>query len=263
MQSPTRNSHKGESVDQRDNIWFDIEKSQERYEALLDSYQNIIKDKDLYLKQMEEEIASGKKEMYNLEDLNFNMVREKDRTINQLSSDNDDLQSKIKKLQTKTDEKVELLKDEIRRNKLNYDEVTAEKEQWSTERKLFTEKVNALHNDLIELDRAKIEQAAADRQTLADAAAGHRADLADSEKCQRALKEESEKLQRTLKDEIRDLKDATRDLKDKCDELRAQVNDEKRAHVSDVEKMQTALDRKHIEIDVNIFFLQFDRMRCS
>jgi len=31
-----------------DNVWFDIEKSQERYEAILDSYQKIIKDKDIY-----------------------------------------------------------------------------------------------------------------------------------------------------------------------------------------------------------------------
>jgi chromosome segregation ATPase len=254
MQSPTRNSRKEESVMERDNIWFDIEKSQERYEALLDSYQNIIKDKDLYLKQMEEEIASGKKEMYNLEDANFNMVREKDRKINELSSDNDDLQSKLKKLQTKTDEKVESLKDEIRRNKLNYDEMTAQKEEWSTERRIFTEKVNSLHNDLKELDRAKIEQAANDRQTLADAAAAHRADLADSEKSQRALKDESEKIQRTLKDEIRDLKDATRDLKDKSDDLRAQLNDEKRDHGLDVERMQAALDRRQFEIDVRIFF---------
>ena len=70
-------------------IWFDIKKSQERYEGLLDSYQNVLKDKDAYIKQLEDEIAASKRERFNLENEHFDKIREKDRNINDMKSEND------------------------------------------------------------------------------------------------------------------------------------------------------------------------------
>jgi len=78
--SPMPHSH-GPAEQQHDQIWFDIEKSQERYEAMLDSYQNIIKDKDIYLKQVEEELAAAKHERLDLEDQHFKVILAKDELI--------------------------------------------------------------------------------------------------------------------------------------------------------------------------------------
>lgn len=68
-----------------DNIWFDIEKSQERYEALLDSYQGIIKDKENQISKLEDEMMQSKREKYEIEDLHFRNILEKDRVISDLN----------------------------------------------------------------------------------------------------------------------------------------------------------------------------------
>lgn len=78
-----------------DNVWFDIEKSQERYEALLNSYQNIIKDKDEHIHQLEEEITNCRKERLKLEDEHFQMVRDKDRQISEAERNGQDKSIKL------------------------------------------------------------------------------------------------------------------------------------------------------------------------
>jgi len=51
-----------------DGVWFDIEKSQERYEALLDSYQKIINDKDNYMKNLEGDLSRSQLQKLSAED---------------------------------------------------------------------------------------------------------------------------------------------------------------------------------------------------
>lgn len=61
-----------------EHVWFDIEKSQQRYEALLDSYMKIIQDKDSYIKQVDEELNNAKRERLELEDVHFHEIKKKD-----------------------------------------------------------------------------------------------------------------------------------------------------------------------------------------
>ena len=61
LASPTRGGD-------MDGVWFDIEKSQERYEALLDSYQKIINDKDNYMKNLEGDLSRSQLQKLSAED---------------------------------------------------------------------------------------------------------------------------------------------------------------------------------------------------
>lgn len=90
-------------------VWFDIEKSQERYESLLDSYMRVIKEKDQRIKELEEEIQGlrGKnREEGDMAD------KEKDRMadkIRQLEKENLDLRDACIKLKKNLDQKQDEL----------------------------------------------------------------------------------------------------------------------------------------------------------
>ena len=69
------------NIDKSPNRWFDIEKSQERYEVLLNSYNKIITDKDEHIKTLYDDFQKVKRERSDIEDEYFNQIREKDRLI--------------------------------------------------------------------------------------------------------------------------------------------------------------------------------------
>merc|ERR1712232_1185853 len=98
----------GEHSPSRDheNVWFDIEKSQERYEALLNSYQNIINDKDAHIKTLEDEIEQCRRDRLDLEDEQFNNIREKDKEI--AEAERKINESKMKANNANTENKVVL-----------------------------------------------------------------------------------------------------------------------------------------------------------
>jgi hypothetical protein len=107
--SPGRSPAKTRASGAGDNVWFDIEKSQERYEALLDSYQNIIKDKDTYLGALENDLANAKHERLSLEDEHFNAVREKDRMISDAESGRNDAVNQMNNFRKEMADKINTL----------------------------------------------------------------------------------------------------------------------------------------------------------
>ena len=56
-------------------MWFDIEKSQERYEVLLNSYNKIITDKDEHIKTLFDDVQKVKRERSEIEDEYFNNLK--------------------------------------------------------------------------------------------------------------------------------------------------------------------------------------------
>ena len=150
MKSPERKlnliNQSANSTD-RDNIWFDIKKSQERYENLLDSYQNVLKDKDAYIRTLEDEIAESKKARFNLENEHFDRIREKDREINDMKSEMDGFENQI----TRLNAEIKNLKDEMiglhARNQKKVVEVVNEKGLWDTEKQMLTDQIENLQKE--------------------------------------------------------------------------------------------------------------------
>ena len=128
-------------------IWFDIKKSQERYEGLLDSYQNVLKDKDAYIKQLEDEIAASKRERFNLENEHFDKIREKDRNINDMKSENDCFDNKNNRLSAEILNLQDELQNLAKKNKKNLDEVLNEKSLWATEKNLLNSNIYNLERE--------------------------------------------------------------------------------------------------------------------
>lgn len=87
------------------NIWFDCEKSTQRYEGLLKTYQNSITKKDDIIKEMEGQMHCLKRERMNLENENLKALREKDDIIKSMNNDYADLVRKQQKLQKEYDTK--------------------------------------------------------------------------------------------------------------------------------------------------------------
>lgn len=134
---------------EKDGIWFDIDRSQQRYESLLDSYQGVIRDKDNYLKQMEEEILKAKREKFDLEDQHFNFLREKERKINEHTATIDDLKFKLKRTQddamhTQEDLRVQLDRSSncVEEGNNKNDTLTLEKRKLEAKNTELTEDLN-------------------------------------------------------------------------------------------------------------------------
>lgn len=71
-------------VPEQDSMWFDIENSQKRYEALLDSYQKIINDKDIMVKNIENDLTRSQRQKYDIEEEYQKSLREKEVQITEL-----------------------------------------------------------------------------------------------------------------------------------------------------------------------------------
>lgn len=141
-------------------IWFDIDRSQQRYESLQDSYQGVIKDKDLYMKKMEEDILKAKREKFELEDQNFNFLREKERKINDLVAQIDDLNLKYKRtmddtMHTQEDMRLQIERSltSFREEKLRVEDLTAEKRNLEQKNRDLTEDSNKLNDRKQELEK--------------------------------------------------------------------------------------------------------------
>ena len=112
-ESPVRGTGGADHKHDTSNVWFDIEKSQQRYETLLDSYQNIIKDKDSYLRTLEEEMNGLKKERFNLEDEHFRSLREKDNALADLNNRLSDADRQRQRLQDEHDDRYGALEPQV------------------------------------------------------------------------------------------------------------------------------------------------------
>lgn len=112
LNSPGKTQNSKVSAD-KENLWFDIEKSQVRYEAMLDSYMGIIKDKDEYIKKIENDFQSLKKDRLDVEDEHFNQIREKDKLLSESEALRNDLTNKLNS-QSKTDKgKIKSCEEEL------------------------------------------------------------------------------------------------------------------------------------------------------
>ena len=136
-------------------VWFDIDRSQQRYESLQDSYQGVIKDKDLYMKKMEEDILKAKREKFELEDQHFNYLRDKERKINDLTAQIDDLNFKQKRIMDDAMHTQEDMRLQIERTLTNYREATIKVEDLTAEKRNLEQKNRDLNEDVNSLNEKK------------------------------------------------------------------------------------------------------------
>lgn len=111
----------GKNINQSTNRWFDIEKSQERYEVLLNSYNKIITDKDEHIKTLFDDVQKVKRERSEIEDEYFNQIREKDRLITNAEYEKNNAVNNFKIQQKENEDRIKRLQGEINylENRLN------------------------------------------------------------------------------------------------------------------------------------------------
>ena len=109
------------NIDKSPNRWFDIEKSQERYEVLLNSYNKIITDKDEHIKTLYDDFQKVKRERSDIEDEYFNQIREKDRLITNAEYEKNNAINNLKIQQKESEDRIKRLQSEINylENRLN------------------------------------------------------------------------------------------------------------------------------------------------
>lgn len=101
------------SVNQSTVNWFDVEKSQERYEALLNSYNKIIHDKDAHIKNIYDEVSKLKKDRAEIEDDSFNQIREKDKLITNAEYEKNNAINSYKIYKKENEDRIKRLQGEI------------------------------------------------------------------------------------------------------------------------------------------------------
>lgn len=142
-------SNSNTHMSERETIWQEIEKSHERYEKLLDFYQRVIKDKELYIKKLEGEIIFVKKDKSSIEDQQYSFSHEKEQTISALELELNELKNKLRSKNSEFSHKFDSIQSENQRLKTAIDEFNPYNDSWEgAEKKSMQEKVKNFETKL-------------------------------------------------------------------------------------------------------------------
>jgi len=109
------------------------------------------------MKKMEEDILKAKREKFELEDQHFNYLRDKERKINDLTAQIDDLNFKQKRIMDDAMHTQEDMRLQIERTLTNYREATIKVEDLTAEKRNLEQKNRDLNEDVNSLNEKKQE----------------------------------------------------------------------------------------------------------